>query len=75
MSAKACDRCGGIIVFGREKDTGKIIPLSVGSRVYRIIKENIVEVDPKALVRHVCITEKPKEPSPAQDFTEAKSQE
>ena len=75
MSAKPCDRCGGVIVFGKERDTGRIIPLSVGSKVYRIVKENIVELDTKALIRHVCITEKPKEPSPSLDFTEPKSQE
>jgi len=75
MSAKACDRCGGVIVFGKDSMTGQIIPLSVGSRVYRIVKENIVELDPKALIRHVCITDKPKEPSPSQDFNEPKHQE
>ncbi len=75
MSAKACDRCGGVIVFGKERDTGRIIPLSVGSKVYRVVKANIVELDPKALVRHVCITEPAKEPSPEIDFTEPKSQE
>lgn len=70
MSAKACDRCGGVIVFGKERDTGRIIPLSVGSKVYRVIKGNEVELDSKALVRHVCITERQAEPSPAVDFTE-----
>ncbi len=72
MSAKACDKCGGVIVFGKEKDTGKVIPLSVGSKVYRIIKENIVEIDPKALVRHVCISPPQATASPAQDFSEPK---
>ena len=72
MSAKACDKCGGVIVFGKDIDTGRIIPLSVGSKVYRIVKENIVELDPKALIRHVCISEKPKEASPAHDFNEPK---
>lgn len=54
MSAKLCNRCGWQIVFGKEHETGKIIPLSVGARVYRVIKENIVSLDPKALVPHVC---------------------
>lgn len=72
MSAKACDKCGGIIVFGKDRETGRIIPLSVGSKVYRIVKENIVELDPKALVRHVCLSERPAQPSPVQDFTEPK---
>lgn len=75
MSSKPCDRCGGVIVFGREKETGKIIPLSVGSKVYRIIKGNEVELDPKALIRHVCLTDKPSQPSPEKDFTEPNAQE
>ncbi len=70
MSAKACDHCGGVIVFGKDRDTGQIIPLSVGSKVYRVVKGNEVALDPKALIRHVCITKKPVEPSPAQDFNE-----
>lgn len=72
MSAKACDKCGGVIVFGKDRETGRIIPLSVGSKVYRIVKENIVELDPKALIRHVCISEPRREPSPSVDFTEPK---
>ncbi len=75
MSAKACERCGGVIVFGKDRETGQIIPLSVGSRVYRIIKENIVELDKKALIRHVCLNDRPSEPSPAQDFNEPKEPE
>jgi len=75
MSAKPCDRCGGVIVFGKDRETGQIIPLSVGSKVYHVIKGNEVERDPKGLVRHVCISEKPKEPSPAQDFNEPKEPE
>lgn len=75
MSAKACDKCGGVIVFGKDRETGQIIPLSVGSKVYRIVKENIVELDSKALIRHVCISPKPKEPSPSQDFSEPQHQE
>ncbi len=54
MSAKPCNKCDQPIVFGKEEMTGRIIPLSVGSRVYRVIKENIVELDPKALVPHIC---------------------
>lgn len=73
MSAKPCYRCGGVIVFGKEQDTGKIIPLSVGSKVYRVIKENIVALDPKALVPHVCVDRKPIEPSPARDFHDPES--
>jgi hypothetical protein len=76
MSAKACTRCGGVIVFGKDRETGRIIPLSVGSNnVYRVVKGNIVEPDPKALIRHVCVVEKPPVPSPERDFTEPQSQE
>ncbi len=77
MSAKACNKCGGLIVFGHEKITGKIIPLSVGNNVYRVIKENIVELDPKALVRHVCLhkDDVPPSPSPVKDFNEPKEPE
>lgn len=68
MSAKACNRCGGIIVFGTEQETGRVIPLMVGGEVYRIVKESIVTKDPKALIKHVCQT-KPPEP---RDFIEPK---
>ena len=62
-------------MFGHEKITGRIIPLSVGNNVYRVLKENIVELDPKALVRHVCISTPPPEPSPARDFNEPEEPE
>lgn len=75
MSAKPCNRCGGVIVFGKDRETGQIIPLSVGGKVYKIIKDNIVMLDPKAMIRHVCITERQTEPSPAQDFNEPKESE
>ncbi len=76
MSSKACDKCGRLIVFGKEKITGKISPLSVGNNVYRVIKGSEIELDPKALVRHVCIsTPTPTEPSPAKDFNEPKEPE
>lgn len=54
MSAKPCTRCGGLITFGTDQDTGRVLPLMVGSRVYRVVKENIVVLDPKALIMHVC---------------------
>lgn len=54
MSAKPCKLCGGIIVFGTEQETGKVLPLMVGGEVYRVVKDNIVTKDPKALIRHVC---------------------
>ncbi len=76
MSAKACYRCGGLIVFGKEQDTGKIIPLSVGARVYRVVKENIVVLDSKALVPHVCLSKADVAAAPASpvlDFTEPKT--
>lgn len=73
MSAKPCNRCGGLIVFGKEQETGRIIPLSVGKRVYRMVKENVVTLDSKAFVPHVCITETRSEPSPERDFTEPNS--
>lgn len=76
MSAKACNKCGGLIVFGHEKITGRIIPLSVGNNVYRVIKENIVELDPKALVRHVCLSKaEVAAETPPVDFTEPKTAE
>ncbi len=75
MSAKACTRCGGVIVFGKEKDTGRIIPLSVGGKVYRVIRENLVELDPKALIPHVCSTDKTTQPIPEKDFREPKEPE
>jgi hypothetical protein len=76
MSAKACSRCSQPIVFGKERETGRIIPLSVGARVYRVIRENIVELDPKALVPHVCATTPtPPPPPPDRDFTEPQTQE
>jgi hypothetical protein len=39
------------------------------------VKENIVKLDPKALVRHVCVTTPPASPSPERDFTEPQTQE
>lgn len=75
MSAKACNRCGGPIVFGKDEDTGRIIPLSVGARVYRMVRENIVTLDSKAFVPHVCLTGRELEPPPDRDFTEPKSNE
>jgi hypothetical protein len=76
MSAKPCNRCGEIIVFGKEQETGRIIPLMVGARVYRVIKENIVSLDPKALVPHVCQTQvKPPMPPPDRDYSEPYSNE
>jgi hypothetical protein len=71
MSAKACNRCGRGIVFGTEKDTGKVIPLSVGAKVYRVVKDNIVELDPKALIPHVCHTGAAV-PAPEPHFSEPK---
>jgi hypothetical protein len=75
MSAKPCDKCGGLIVFGKDRETGRIIPLSNTTKAYRIIKDNVVMQDPKVLVRHVCVSDVPKEPSPAVDFSEPQSQE
>lgn len=70
MSAKPCNRCGRVIVFGREKETDRVIPLSVGSKVYKVIKDDVVELDPKALVPHVCAPSIPgAEP---RDFSEPK---
>lgn len=71
MSAKACNRCGGVIVFGHEQGTGRIIPLSVGQKVYRVVEKDVVTLDPKALVPHVCITANDEQlPRPDRDFTE-----
>ncbi len=68
MIAKACNRCGGPIVFGKEQETGRIIPLSVGAKVYRVVKENIVTLDPKALVPHICMS--PQTPQAERHFSE-----
>lgn len=71
MIEKACNRCGGGIVFGHEYQTGKVLPLSVGLNVYRVVQENVVTLDTNALVPHVCIT--PKDgPRPDRELTEQK---
>lgn len=67
MSAKACDRCGKLIVFGNDVETDRWIPLEVGSNVYRIVKGEFVTLDPKALIRHQCGVTQPK---PEQHFSE-----
>lgn len=70
MSAKLCSRCRRPIVFGKERDTGRIIPLSVGAKVYRVIKDDVVEIDPKALVPHVCAATPVPDPVPERAYSE-----
>lgn len=72
MSAKPCDRCGKAIVFGEDIETGKIIPLEVGQNVWRMVKNQLVTLDPKGFIRHRCEIPELRPPGYRPDFNEPK---
>ncbi len=57
-------------MFGTDRDTGAILPLSVGINVYRKVKGQEVERYHEALVRHVCQVVPNHTPVPDRDFSE-----